>query len=51
MRAGSVQVVLTGRFMQKIRKKGGENSRKYMSKRLATQLARRAAAVRWKGAT
>ncbi len=48
MRAGSVQISLTSRFMQQIRKKGGENSRKYMSKRLAKQLAKRAAAARWK---
>ena len=52
MRAGSVQILLTGRFMQKIRKKGGENSRKYLPKRLVKQLARRAAAARWrKGAS
>src|SRR5262249_47000383 len=47
MRAGSVQISLSDRFMQKIRKKGGENSRKYMSKRLAKQLARKAALARW----
>ena len=47
MRAGSVHVVLTDRFMRKIRKKGGENSRKYLPKRLVKQLARRAAAARW----
>jgi len=34
MRASSVQVLLTDRHMQKIRKKGGENSRKYLGKRL-----------------
>ena len=34
MRASSVQVLLTDRYMQKIRKEGGENSRKYLSKRL-----------------
>jgi hypothetical protein len=48
MRAGSVHVLLTGRFMAQIRKKGGENSRKYMGKRLASQLGRRAANARWK---
>jgi hypothetical protein len=47
MRAGSVHVVLTDRFMRKIRKKGGENSRKYLPRRLVKQLARRAAAARW----
>ena len=47
MRAGSVQILLTDRFMRKIRKKGGENSRKYLGKRLVKQLARKAAAARW----
>jgi hypothetical protein len=51
MRAGSVQVLLTDRFMQKIRKKGGQNSRKYLGKRLVKQLARKAAAARWQKAT
>ena len=46
MRAGSVQILLTDRFMQKIRKKGGQNSRKYLGKRLVKQLARKAAAAR-----
>src|SRR6516165_1160445 len=48
MHAGSVHVLLTGRFMKKIRQKAGENSRKYLGKRLRKQLARRAAAARWK---
>ena len=47
MRAGSVQVLLSGRHMAKIRKKGGENSRKYLGKRLVKQLARKAALARW----
>jgi hypothetical protein len=47
MRAGSVHLMLTDRFMRKIRKKGGENSRKYLGKRLVKQLARKAAAARW----
>jgi hypothetical protein len=52
MRAGSVQILLTRTFMQKIRKKGGQNSRKYLPKRLVKQLARKAALARWgKGAT
>jgi len=46
MRASSVQVLLTDRYMQKIRKEGGENSRKYLGKRLVKQLARKAAAAR-----
>jgi hypothetical protein len=52
MRAGSVHLMLTDRFMRKIRKKGGENSRKYLGKRLRKQLARKAALARWgKGTT
>src|SRR6516165_3745123 len=52
MRAGSVQIFLTSRFMQNIRKKGGENSRKYLGKRLVKRLARKAALARWgKGAS
>jgi hypothetical protein len=52
MRAGSVHVVFTDSFMRKIRKKGGENSRKYLGKRLRKQLARKAALARWgKGTT
>ena len=47
MRAGSVQISLSRNFMQKIRKKGGENSRKYLPKRLVKQLARKAALARW----
>jgi hypothetical protein len=48
MRAGSVQISLTDRFMQKIRKKGGQNSRKYLPRRLVKQLARKAANARWR---
>ena len=52
MRAGSVQIFLSSRFMQAIHKKGGQNSRKYLPKRLVKQLARKAALARWgKGAT
>jgi hypothetical protein len=52
MRSGSVQIFLSSRFMQSIRKKGGQNSRKYLPKRLVKQLARKAALARWrKGAT
>jgi hypothetical protein len=47
MRAGSVQILLTHRFMQQIRKKGGQNSRKYLGKRLVKRLARKAANARW----
>jgi hypothetical protein len=48
MRAGSVQISLTGTFMAKIRKKGGQNSRKYLPKRLVKRLARKAALARWR---
>lgn len=48
MRGGSVQISLTASFMQRIRKKGGENSRKYLGKRLVKQLARKAANARWR---
>ena len=48
MHAGSVHVVLTNRFMRKIRQKAGENSRKYLGKRLRKQLARKAALARWR---
>ena len=47
MRAGSVQISLSSRFMQIIRKKGGQNSRKYLPRKLVKQLARKAAAARW----
>jgi hypothetical protein len=47
MRAGSVQIFLSSRFMQSIRKKGGQNSRKYLPKRLVKALARKAALARW----
>jgi hypothetical protein len=43
---------LTTRFLSKIGRKGGENSRVNLSKRLRKQLAREAANARWKkGAT
>jgi hypothetical protein len=51
MRAGSVQILLTDKFMRKIRKKGGQNSRKYLGKRLVKQLARKAANARWQKTT
>jgi len=45
--ADSVHIALSGRFMRKIRRKGGANSRKYMSAREASALARHAANSRW----
>ena len=48
VRNGAVHLQLTTRFLQKIGRKGGENSRKYLGKRLIKQLARKAAAARWR---
>jgi hypothetical protein len=47
VRSVAVHGHLTTRFLRKIGKKGGENSRKYLGKRLVKQLARRAANARW----
>jgi hypothetical protein len=47
VRNGAVHLQLTTRFLQKIGRKGGANSRKYLGKRLIKQLARKAAAARW----
>jgi hypothetical protein len=52
VRSVAVHGHLTTRFLQKIGRKGGENSRVNLSKRLRKQLARKAALARWgKGAT
>jgi hypothetical protein len=48
VRDGAVHVELSRRFLQKIGAQGGRNSRKNMSRRLASQLGRRAANARWK---
>jgi hypothetical protein len=48
VRSVAVHGHLTTRFLRKIGAKGGENSRKYLGKRLRKQLARHAAAARWK---
>ena len=47
VRSAAVHTNLTTRFLRKIGAKGGENSRKYLGKRLVKQLARRAANARW----
>ena len=47
IRAGTVYVMLNRKKMREIQRLGGLNSRKYMSKRRATQLARKSIAVRW----
>jgi hypothetical protein len=51
VRTVAVHGHLTTRFLQKIGRKGGENSRKYLGKRLIKQLARKAAAARWQKGT
>ena len=48
VRSAAVHTNLTTRFLRKIGAKGGENSRKYLGKRLVKRLARKAAAARWK---
>jgi hypothetical protein len=45
--AATVHFALSGRHMRKIRRKGGQNSRKYVSARRARALARKAARARW----
>src|SRR6516164_10051105 len=47
VRSVAVHGHLTTRFLRKLGKKGGENSRKYLGKRSVKQLARRAANARW----
>ena len=47
VRSAAVHTNLTTRFLRKIGAKGGENSRKYLGKRLVKRLARRAANARW----
>jgi hypothetical protein len=48
VRSVAVHTNLTTRFLRKIGAKGGENSRKFLSKRLVKRLARKAANARWK---
>jgi hypothetical protein len=50
VRSVAVHTNLTTRFLRKIGAKGGENSRKFLSKRLVKRLARKAANARWKKA-
>lgn len=45
--SAAVQFKLTYRFLRKIAKKGGENSRKFLTRRRRRQLARKAARARW----
>ena len=48
VRSVAVHGHLTTRFLAKIGRKGGRNSRKYLGKRLRKQLARKAALARWR---
>jgi hypothetical protein len=48
VRSVAVHGHLTTRFLQKIGRKGGENSRMNLPKRLVKQLARKAALARWR---
>jgi hypothetical protein len=48
VRSVAVHGHLTTRFLKKIGAKGGENSRKYLGKRLVKQLAQKAANARWR---
>jgi hypothetical protein len=45
--AGTVNIVFSRRHLRAIQKKGGRNSRLYMSKRQASALARKAVKARW----
>jgi hypothetical protein len=45
--AGAVQFQFSFRYLRQIAKKGGQNSRAYMSRREAKILARKASAARW----
>jgi hypothetical protein len=47
MHAGTVHIKFSRRFLRKIQRKGGENSRKYMSAQKRRSLARKAALIRW----
>jgi hypothetical protein len=48
--AGTVQFKFSRRHMREIQKKGGQNSRKYISKKRASKIGRKAARKRWYGA-
>lgn len=47
MHAGTVHIKISGRKFRQNQKKGGVNSRKYLSRRKARKLARKAAMARW----
>lgn len=51
MHAGTVHIQFSRKFMRKIQRKGGANSRKYLTKRKASALGRRAAKARWRKPT
>jgi hypothetical protein len=45
--AKAVEYKLSRRFLRRIARKGGANSRRYMTRQRATELARHANAIRW----
>lgn len=47
LHAGTVEFIFSKRHMRKIQKRGGQNSRKYMPKKRATEIARKANKSRW----
>lgn len=47
LHSDSVEIKFGGRKFKRMQRKGGANSRKYMSKKKATRLARRANRMRW----
>jgi hypothetical protein len=47
VRAGTVKFELSERHMKRIRRKGGANSRAYMTKKRASELGRKAILARW----
>ena len=48
VRTGVVQISLSRHFLAKIGRNGGANSRKFIGKRKARAMARKAAAARWR---
>lgn len=47
MHAGTVHIKFSKRRLRKMQRNGGQNSRKYLSKRQRTRLAKKAARARW----
>jgi len=47
VRAGTVHILLSRNLMRQNQRKGGENSRKFVTKAYAKKIARKAALIRW----